>query len=96
MLEKFETIDKIPDVISEGGLRERKIFKTSEKGRPLITIITAVLNNEKYLEESLKSLHAQSYNNYEHIILDGGSTDKTLDIIKKYDDKIDYYNEIMI
>lgn len=91
MLEKFETIDKIPDVISEGGLRERKIFKTSEKGRPLITIITAVLNNEKYLEESLKSLHAQSYNNYEHIILDGGSTDKTLDIIKKYDDKIDYW-----
>ena len=91
MLDKFETIDKIPGAFLEGGLRKKKIFKTSKTGKPLITIITAVLNNEKYLEESLKSLHAQSYDNYEHIILDGGSTDETLNIIKKYDDKIDYW-----
>ena len=91
MLDKFETIDKISGVVLEGGLRKKNIFKTSKNGKPLISIITAVLNNEKYLEESIKSLHSQSYDNYEHIILDGGSTDKTLNIIKKYDDKIDYW-----
>tara|TARA_B100000989_G_scaffold209828_1_gene159149 strand:- start:12226 stop:13050 length:825 start_codon:yes stop_codon:yes gene_type:complete len=91
MSEKFESIEKLSGVFSEGGLRLRNIYKKSEKNMPLITIITVVLNNEKYLEECLQSLHKQKYNNYEHIILDGCSTDNTLNIIKKYEDKIDYW-----
>ena len=91
MSEKFESIEKLSGVFSEGGLRLRNIYKKSEKNMPLITIITAVLNNEKYLEECLQSLHQQKYKNYEHIILDGCSTDNTLNIIKKYEDKIDYW-----
>ena len=51
---------------------------------PKITIITVVKNNEKYLEENIKSLINQTYQNYEHIIVDGLSTDKTMDIITKY------------
>lgn len=91
MNEKFESIEKLSGVTQEGGLRTKKIFKSSENNKPLITIITAVYNNESYLEECIKSLHNQKYKNFEHIILDGGSTDKTLDIIKKYEDKIDYW-----
>ena len=87
----FETIYKLSPVISEGGLRTKNILKNSEKDKPLITIITAVLNNKKYLEECLLSLHKQRYDNYEHIIIDGGSNDGTLDIIKKYEDKVDYW-----
>ena len=34
-----------------GGLREKKIFKPNTKSKPLITVITCVLNNEKYLQE---------------------------------------------
>ena len=91
MKEKFESIEKLPEVKMEGGLRTKKIFKSSKTNKPLITIITAVYNNEIYLEECIKSLHNQKYDNFEHIVLDGGSTDKTLDIIKKYEDKIDYW-----
>ena len=61
------------------------------KNEPLLTIVTAVFNNEKFLEESILSLHNQKYANYEHIVIDGGSTDGTIDIIKKYEDKIDYW-----
>lgn len=49
------------------------------------SIVTAVYNGEKYLEETMLSIKNQSYKNFEHIIVDGGSTDGTLDIIKKYE-----------
>jgi glycosyltransferase involved in cell wall biosynthesis len=58
---------------------------------PLITIITVVYNGEIYLEETIQSVINQTYPNIEYIIIDGGSTDETLDIIKKYEDKIDYW-----
>ena len=58
---------------------------------PLISVITVVLNGEKYLEETIQSVINQTYPNVEYIIIDGGSTDGTLDIIKKYEDKIDYW-----
>ena len=58
---------------------------------PLITIITVVYNGEEYLEETIQSVINQTYPNVEYIIIDGGSTDRTLDIIKKYEDYIDYW-----
>lgn len=57
----------------------------------LISIITVVYNGEKYLEETIQSVINQTYPNVEYIIIDGGSTDGTLDIIKKYENKIDYW-----
>ena len=50
-----------------------------------ITLVTATYNSEKYLEDSIKSIIAQSFPNIEHIIIDGKSTDGTLGIIKKYE-----------
>ena len=50
-----------------------------------ITIVTAVYNGEKYIEECIKSIMNQTYQNFEHIIMDGGSTDNTLKIVKKYE-----------
>ena len=50
-----------------------------------ITIVTAVYNGEKYIEECIKSIMNQTYQNFEHIIMDGGSTDNTLEIAKKYE-----------
>lgn len=58
---------------------------------PLISIITVVYNGARYLEETILSILNQSYPNIEYIIIDGGSTDGTLDIIKKYDNYIDYW-----
>ena len=89
--ENFKSYKLLDNVKIDGGLRKKNIFKSNKKNQPLITIITAVFNGEKYLEESILSLHKQLYGNYEHIIIDGGSTDGTIDIIKKYEDKIDYW-----
>lgn len=49
-----------------------------------ISIITVCFNSEKTIEETLESVSKQDYDNYEHIIIDGGSTDKTLKIVEKY------------
>ena len=48
-------------------------------------------NGEKFLEETIQSVISQTYENIEYIIIDGGSTDGTLDIIKRNEDKIDYW-----
>ena len=58
------------------------------KKNPLFSIVTVVFNGEKYLEKTIKSILSQSYNNFEYIIIDGGSTDGTINIIKKYNKKI--------
>lgn len=59
--------------------------------KPFVSVITVSFNADKYIEETIKSVIEQTYDNIEYIIIDGGSSDKTLEIIKKYEDKIDYY-----
>ena len=55
----------------------------------LISIITVVKNAEETIEKSIQSVIKQKYDNIEYIIVDGGSTDKSFEIIKKYNEKID-------
>ena len=74
-----------------GGLRKKGILKKDKKNLPLISVITVVLNGKKFLQQSINSVLNQSYNNYELIIIDGQSTDGTLNIIKKNNSKIDYW-----
>lgn len=58
---------------------------------PFFSIITIVYNGDFYLEQAILSVVSQTFKNYEYIIIDGGSTDKTLDIIKKNEANIDYW-----
>ena len=58
---------------------------------PKISIITITYNSEKTLEETIKSVISQEYDNLEYLIIDGGSTDHTLDIVNKYRENIDIF-----
>jgi glycosyltransferase involved in cell wall biosynthesis len=59
--------------------------------KTLITIITVVYNGVKYLEETIKSVLNLPYDNIDYIVIDGGSIDGTVDIIKKYESRISYW-----
>jgi len=58
---------------------------------PKISVITVVYNGVSTIEQCIVSVINQTYKNKEYIIIDGGSTDGTLDIIKKYEEKITYW-----
>ncbi len=59
--------------------------------RPLVSIVTIVYNGEKYIEQTINSVLNQSYTNIEYLIIDGGSKDNTVPIIRKYESKIAYW-----
>ena len=77
--------------LGEGGLRMKKLYKQNDTSRPLVTVITVVFNGADHLEETILSILNQTYDNIEYVLIDGGSTDGTLEIIKKYDTAIDYW-----
>lgn len=58
---------------------------------PLVTVVTVTFNAEENLENTIKSIIEQDYSNLEYIIVDGGSTDRTIDIVKQYEKHISYW-----
>ncbi|MCR3757810.1 glycosyltransferase [Clostridium felsineum] len=60
---------------------------------PLVTVITPSFNQGKYIEETIKSVLNQTYGNIEYIVMDGGSTDNTVEVLKKYEGRIKFFSE---
>lgn len=75
----------------EGGARLLGNFKCDSAENPLITYVTVVRNNVMTLERTIQSVQQQCYRNVEHIIVDGKSTDGTLDVILRYSGQLDYF-----
>jgi len=71
-----------------GGKRLKGIVAEGSADRPLVTVITAVYNGQPYVAGCLDSVLSQDYPNIEHIVMDGGSSDGTLEVLRQYDDRI--------
>jgi glycosyltransferase involved in cell wall biosynthesis len=67
------------------------IASLTESVKPRLTVVTVVMNMSELLERTIQSVISQNYPNLEYVVIDGGSTDGTLDIIKKYEDHIDIW-----
>ena len=74
-----------------GGLAAKGYIKSTLLGKPLVTIIISVMEGGLLLERTILSVLSQTYDNIELVIIDGGSTSKTIDILKKYDDQVDLW-----
>lgn len=74
-----------------GGLRVRGRRRRPLRSGPLLSIVTVVRNGERHVEQAIRSVCSQSYDNIEHIIVDGGSTDRTLEIVRAHEEHIDFW-----
>jgi hypothetical protein len=77
--------------VKHGGRRLKPHFSRIGSDRPLISVITPVFNGAKTLESSILSVSSQSSAKVEYIIVDGASTDRTLEIIREHESFIDYW-----
>ena len=57
----------------------------------LVSIITVTYQAQDHLEQTMQSVFTQTYPNIEYILIDGGSTDKTLDIVRKHENKLSFW-----
>ena len=82
-----------PSIAMQSGGKRNILGTTNiyKPGLPLISIITVVFNGVKTIEKTIQSVINQTYENIEYIVVDGGSADGTLEVIKKYENHLDFW-----
>lgn len=76
---------------NSGGYRSKGKSSLVDESKPLISIITIVYNSEALIERTINNVLSQSYPNIEFIIIDGGSNDETINIVKKHEKNIAFW-----
>jgi glycosyltransferase involved in cell wall biosynthesis len=71
-----------------GGNRLKGILAESSADLPLVSVVTSIFNGQPHVAGCLESVLCQDYPNIEHIIVDGGSNDGTVDVLRQYDDRL--------
>ena len=71
-----------------GGMRLHQAAAYDKREGPLVSVITAVFNGGGTIRGCIESVLEQDYPHIEHIVIDGGSTDGTVDVLREYDNRI--------
>ena len=74
-----------------GGLRAKGIFAQGSREFPLVTVMTSVFNNNEHIAGCIESVLRQDYPN---IVIDGGSTDGTVDTLRSFDDRVAFWRSV--
>lgn len=61
--------------------------------KPSVSVVTPSYNQARFIEDTLQSVAAQTYGRVEHVVIDGGSTDGTVDILQRHEDDVDWVSE---
>jgi len=86
--EALATLQDYQRLSLQRNCSDRHAPSAVKSGDPLVSIITITFNSAQTLEQTICSVLNQTYDPIEHIIIDGGSTDGTLDVIKQYDKQV--------
>ena len=74
----------------QGGRRIRRQENGRDKKKPLLSVVTITLNNGAQLQKTMQSVLQWPADQVEYIIIDGGSKDSTIDLLREYDSRVEY------